>query len=51
VASAGLFNTQSGAVSAVLSVDDLDAAGWGITIEPAAGSEQPTGDILFLGEL
>lgn len=46
---AGLFEPDDGAVREVLDVDDLDADGWGITIEPDGGSPQPTSDILFLG--
>lgn len=48
VAPAGLFLPTNGSVSAVLDVDDLDANGWGITIEPDTGSEQPTTDVIFV---
>ncbi len=48
VAPAALFTVERGAVEAVLEVDDIDALGWGVTIEPAGGSLQPTGDILHV---
>ena len=51
VAPAGLFRPSNGSVSAVLDVEDLDLNGWGITIEPAAGSEQPTTDVIFAGTI
>lgn len=51
VAPAGLFSPTDGLFSGVLAVDGLDALGWGLTIEPESGSEQPTGEILYLGEL
>ncbi len=49
VAPAGLFVPDNGSVRQVLSVDDIDTQGFGVTIEPEGGSEQPTGDILYLG--
>lgn len=52
VAPAGLFEPdQDGTVRAVLDVDDLTTGGWGITVEPAGGSPQPTTEVLFAGEL
>ena len=51
VAPAGLFSPDDGAVTAVLDVDDVDTTGWGITIEPETGSEQPTTPVLFAGNL
>lgn len=51
VAPAALFRTDDGSVSEVLTVDDIDAAGWGITIEPAQGSPQPTTDVIYAGTL
>lgn len=51
VAPAGLFDPASGSIEAVLDVDDIDGAGWGVTIEPETGSEQPTNEILFLGSI
>lgn len=32
-------------------VADIDPTAWGVTIEPDTGSPQPTGEILYLGEL
>ncbi len=49
VAPAGLFRPEAGSVEAVLDLDDIDGIGWGVSIEPAEGSEQPTGDVLFVG--
>lgn len=52
VAPAGLFDvTGTGTVRTVLDVDDIDPNGWGVTIEPDTGSEQPTGEILYIAEL
>ncbi len=51
VAPAGLFTTEDGSFSGVLEVDELAALGWGLTIEPEGGSDQPTGQILYLAEL
>ena len=51
VAPAGLFRPDDGEVSTVIDVDDIAGAGWGVTIEPAAGSEQPTGEVLFVGTI
>lgn len=51
-APAGLFEPdRDNAVRTVLAVDDIEGDGWGITIEPEGGSEQPTGDVLFAGEI
>ncbi len=49
VAPAGLFGVDDGAIRTVLDVPDEAATAWAITIEPVAGSPQPTGDILFSG--
>ncbi len=49
VAPAGLFVPADGAVRAVLSVDDFETSGFGVTIEPEGGSDQPTGPVLFSG--
>ncbi len=51
VVPAGLFIPESGTIAQVLEVTDVDAVGWGITIEPAEGSDQPTGDILYRGSI
>lgn len=44
---ATLFRPDGDGVVAVGDVADIDPAGWGVTIEPTGGSEQPTSDILF----
>lgn len=49
VAPAGLFEPEDGSIETVLDVDDIEADGWGVTIEPDGGSPQPTGDILYVG--
>lgn len=49
VAPAGLFTPEQGVVGRVFEVEDLSAQGWGVTIEPDGGSQQPTGDILYSG--
>ncbi len=49
VAPAGLFSPEDGTVEVLIEVDDIDGGGWGVTIEPEAGSEQPTTDVLFAG--
>ena len=51
VAPAGLFKPDDGTISTVLDVDDITTNGWGITIEPATGSPQPTTDVIFAGTL
>jgi anti-sigma-K factor RskA len=51
VAPAGLFTPEDGSFTGVLQVDPLPALGWGVTIEPDGGSDQPTGEILYLAEL
>jgi len=51
VVPAGLFTPESGTIGTVLVVDDLAATGWGITNEPAGGSDQPTGIILYSGTI
>ena len=48
VAPAGLFGPDGGTVRVVLDVDEVDGRGWGVTIEPAGGSESPTSDIVYL---
>ncbi len=49
VAPAGLFSPEDGVVEALLDLDDVEGLGWGISIEPDAGSDQPTSEVLFLG--
>ncbi len=59
VTAAGLFTPVDGAVDAVVEVGDVDGGterppagtGWGVTIEPDGGSPQPSGEILFLGDI
>jgi hypothetical protein len=49
VAPAGLFKpSNKGEVRKVLDVDDIDATGWGVTIEKDTGADQPTGEILYI---
>lgn len=49
---AGLFVPDAdGSLAELLDVDDLEPAAWGVTIEPAGGSPQPTGEVLFLGDV
>lgn len=49
---AGLFVPDAdGSLAEVLALDDLEPAAWGVTIEPDGGSPQPTGEVLFLGEV
>ncbi len=47
---AGVFVPVGGRVEAVLEVEDRHTEGWGVTVEPATGSTQPTGPILFSGD-
>ncbi len=51
VAPAGLFRPEDGSVSEVLDIDDIDTNGWGITIEPAEGSAQPTTEVIYAGTI
>lgn len=47
---AGLFDPDDGSLRAAAAIDDVDAAAWGVTIEPDGGSPSPTTPILFFGE-
>lgn len=47
---AGLFDPDDGTVRGTTRLDDVDAAAWGVTIEPAGGSDAPTTPILFFAE-
>ncbi len=49
VAPAGLFTPDDGEVDVTLDLDDIDGIGWGITIEPSTGSEQPTTPVIYSG--
>ncbi len=52
VSPAGLFQPDSdGVVRTVLDVDDLSGTGWGVTIEPEGGSDQPTSAVVYVGVL
>ena len=46
-----LFTPDSNGLVETVGAFDGDPTAWGITIEPTGGSPQPTGDILFLGEI
>ena len=49
---AGLFTpADDGSLTVLLDVDQLDPDQWGVTIEPEGGSAQPTGEVLFVGEV
>jgi anti-sigma-K factor RskA len=48
---AGLIEHDGGDVRAVFEVDETDVGAWGITIEPAGGSDVPTPPILYFGEI
>ncbi|MEQ8841639.1 MAG: anti-sigma factor [Acidimicrobiales bacterium] len=48
VAPAGLFSPdESGTVRSLIDVDDLAGNGFGVTIEPASGSDQPTSPVIY----
>ena len=47
---AGLFDPEDGSVRDAVDIDDVDAAAWGVTVEPAGGSAAPTTPILFFAE-
>lgn len=51
VTPAGLFTPADGEVHEVLAIEDIEATGWGVTIEPDTGSDQPTTDVILSGEL
>ena len=46
-----LFTPSGDGLVEALGVLDGDPVAWGITIEPEAGSPQPTSDIIFRGEI
>lgn len=51
-APAGLFEPDDdGTVRSVIAVGPGDPTAWGVTLEPDGGSPQPTGDVLYSGEL
>lgn len=47
---AGLFDTDDGAIDDSVDLTDVDPQAWGITIEPATGSDVPTSEILYYAE-
>lgn len=47
----GLFDTDDGSIRRVAEIANVDPEAFGVTIEPDTGSEAPTGDILFFGEV
>ncbi|MFP5489750.1 MAG: anti-sigma factor domain-containing protein [Acidimicrobiia bacterium] len=47
---AGLFTPDDGGVRAAVEIDDVDAAAWGVTVEPDGGSAAPTTPILFFAD-
>jgi anti-sigma-K factor RskA len=50
VVSAGTFEpSEDGTVRTLLDVEDIDGEGWGITVEPDGGLEQPTGELVLSG--
>ncbi|NOX31680.1 MAG: anti-sigma factor [Actinobacteria bacterium] len=51
VAKAGLFQSSDGVVRKTWMTEDHDAVGFGVTVEPAGGSAQPTSDIIYLGDV
>ena len=51
VARAVLFRTVDGEINEVFEVDDIDGGGFGVTIEPAGGSDQPTSEVIYVGEV
>lgn len=40
---------EGGRALALFDVDDIDALGWGVSVEPETGSLQPTSDVIFIG--
>lgn len=51
VAPAGVFEVASGSLHTSFGIDDEVPLGWGISIEPAGGSPQPTSEVIFAGEI
>ena len=49
IAHAGLFQSSDGEVEHRWPTQDLEAVAWGVTVEPAGGSEEPTGTPVFTG--
>lgn len=51
VARAGLFGSSQGEADKRWATENLDAVAWGVTVEPAGGSAQPTSEIIFFEEI
>ena len=51
VSGAGLFGETNGVARRTWSTKDLEPTSWGVTVEPAGGSDQPTSDIVYFGSL
>ncbi len=51
VTRAGLFQSADGVVRKTWTTEDHDAVGFGVTVEPAGGSAQPTSAIIYLGDI
>ncbi len=48
---AGAFTPDdNGMITTVLDVDDIEGNGWGVTLEPEAVPDQPSGEVIFIGE-
>lgn len=48
---AGLFDTDDGTIRDIADLDVDAAQAWGITIEPATGSDAPTTEIIYFAEV
>lgn len=48
---AGLFEPGDGDIEYVTELADVSADAWGVTIEPATGSDQPTTEIILYAEV
>ncbi len=47
---AGLFEPGGGSIEFVTELADPSVEAWGVTIEPATGSDQPTSEIIYYAE-
>lgn len=48
---AGLFDADDGSIRDIADLDVDTAQAWGITVEPATGSDAPTTDIIYFAEV
>lgn len=48
---AGLYDPDDGSIDDAVELADVAAEAWGITIEPEAGSDTPTTDIIYFAEV